>query len=119
MSTVRLAYSMRDAADMVGCDIATIVNAVHSGELVMRRFSESNGVVAHYDLELWLLGQPDYIATKPEWDAKRSAEQKRAEANRLAKSAERRAAKEARAAERRRLADDLAELERLRQIEHN
>jgi len=113
---VKLGYSSQEAARLVGVEHSTIVEAIRSGGLVMRRLGEGQGVVAHYDLEIWLLGQPDYIATSGAVEAKRSAEAQRVEANRQAKAQERREAKAARAALK---AADQAELERLRELVHS
>ena len=121
--TIKLGYGPEEAAAIIGIDRTYIYDAVRNGDLVMRRFGDSGGTIAHYDLELWLLGQPDYMATKDAVEAKQQAENDRVEANRQAKAQERREAKAARAAikaaqaeEDARIASDLAELERLRAL---
>lgn len=122
---IKLGHSPKEAAEVAGVEVACINEAVDRGELIMRRVADGAGVIAHYDLELWLLGQPDYVLTnaqhQAEQDAINEAHQEMMQANRAARLAERAQAKEARAAakdareaEDAKLAADLAELERLR-----
>lgn len=109
----KLAYTMQEAADEIGASCQTVLAAVHAGDLVARYVGEKV-VIPHYDLELWVLGQPEYLIGLSERQAKLRAEDDARQAERVAKSELRRANKEARDAERARLQSDLDELERLR-----
>ena len=112
---LQLAYGYHEAAAVCGIydDYQTIVEAVRNGDLVSRDVG-GRSVIAHYDLEMWLLGRPDYMDGKAARDAAEAAKRASAEVDRLEKAAQRRAIKEARAAERAQLQADLDELERLR-----
>jgi hypothetical protein len=122
----KLAYSIDEAAAEVGLSNGAIVNAIKNKVLISRLAPDGECLIAHYDLELWVLGFEDYLSGL---DARRTAEQERRNreaANRAAKSAERREARAQRAAmkaaqieDAKQLEADLAELARLRERAHN
>jgi len=127
MSVVeQIAYSAKDAAEACGLDGADITSAIQQGHLVARVLG-NRLLVTRYDLEVWLLGLDDYVKTLPARQVKEQAEADRQEANRQARLRERAEAKAARAAvkseqeaaraeEDAKLAADLRELERLREL---
>ena len=120
---VKLAYDQDEAAAMVGCSVNMISAAINSGALIMRRYADYNGRIAHYDLEVWLLGLDDYVKTIPDVRARHQEEQDKKDAEAAERSRQRREAKAireaqkaAKEAEDAQLAADLEELERLREL---
>ena len=111
----KLAYTTREAAEECGVESAIINEAVRAGDLIARWIGETI-VIPHYDLELWLLGQTEYLVGLPERVEREQARRTAIEAERLAKTQQRRLNKEAREAERARAQADIDELERLRKL---
>ena len=121
----QVAYNIDQAAKAVGMTSGCIVNAINDKTLISR-YVYGQCVIAHYDLEIWILGQPDYLSGLEARKAAAQDERDHEERNRLAKSAERREAKAQRAAmkaaqvaDAEQLAADLAELDRLRELTRN
>jgi hypothetical protein len=127
----KVAYGTRELADELGLPLSVIMDAIHDGHLVARHLGPDHPVlIANYDVEIWLLGLPDLLEGMEARIAERERKEAQAAANREERLKERREAKAARAAEKAadeaaraeedsRLAADLAELERLRELVSN
>jgi hypothetical protein len=121
----KVAYTTREAAEECGLGPSTITLAIRDGELIARWVGDKI-IVPHYDLEMWLLSQDNYLTGLPSRMAEERERRAREEADRQAKSQERREAKAARerlkaeqAEEEAKVVADLAELDSLRQLTRN
>jgi len=124
----KVAYGTRELADELGLSLSVVMDAIHDGHLVARYLGPDHPVlIANYDVEIWLLGLPNLLKGMEARIAERERKEAQAAANREARLKERREAKAARATQKAadeaaqaeedaRLAADLAELERLRQL---
>jgi hypothetical protein len=127
----KVAYSTRELADELGLPLSVVMDAIHDGHLVARYLGQEHPVlIANYDVEIWLLGMPNLLDGIEARIAAREQKAAEAAANREARLKERREAKAARAAQKAaeeaaqgeedaRIAADLAELARLRELVHN